>query len=116
LLRLKEGAIVAVHGLEVRNQPVTHEIKAIGGKAFTTVGDLRSDEDAQGVADQALSALGGVDILINRSLCVLHGQMVLCWLGRDVQHQRHFRSADNSATAAPDAATQLGTHHPEWQR
>jgi len=31
------------------------------------VGDLRSDEDAQGVADQALSALGGVDILINNA-------------------------------------------------
>jgi len=64
----QEGAIVIVHGLEEREtNRVAQEIRAMGGKALVTVGDLRNDEDAQRVAGQALSALDGVDILINNA-------------------------------------------------
>ena len=64
----REGAIVAVHGRrEKEANRVAQEITAAGGTAFIALGDLSKDEEAHNVAEKALSALGGVDILINNA-------------------------------------------------
>ena len=64
----REGAIVAVHGRrEKEANRVAQEITAAGGTAFVALGDLSKDEESHDVAEKALSALGGVDILINNA-------------------------------------------------
>lgn len=63
-----EGAAVVVHGRnEERANQVAEEIRHNGGKAFVAVGDLSIDAEAQHVAEQSLTAFGGVDILINNA-------------------------------------------------
>lgn len=67
-LLAQEGALVVVHG---RNEKEAHrvveEIRLNGGKAFIAIGDLTTDSGAMQVADEAVLALGGVDILINNA-------------------------------------------------
>jgi 3-oxoacyl-[acyl-carrier protein] reductase len=64
----REGATVIVHGRNVeQTQTVAHTIVANGGKAYVAVGDLASDEGAETVVNQALSAVNGLDILINNA-------------------------------------------------
>lgn len=64
----QEGTIVVVHGRnEKEADRVAQEITTAGGKAFVSLGDLSTDEDAQKVAEKALSDLGGVDILVNNA-------------------------------------------------
>ena len=64
----REGAAVVVHGRsEASARRVVKEITDAGGKAFVATGDLASDESARQVADQALAALGAVDILVNNA-------------------------------------------------
>lgn len=64
----REGATVVVHGRnEERAKGVADEIKNDGEKAFVAIGDLSTDENAKQVAEQALAATGGIDILINNA-------------------------------------------------
>jgi NAD(P)-dependent dehydrogenase (short-subunit alcohol dehydrogenase family) len=64
----QEGAFVVVHGRnEQRANQVAQEITTDGGKAFVVIGDLAIDEGAKHVADEALSSLGGVDIVVNNA-------------------------------------------------
>lgn len=64
----REGAAVAVHGRRAAEvERVVQAIRAQGGSAVATVGDLTSDESAQRIADRALGAFGGIDILINNA-------------------------------------------------
>ena len=59
----REGATVVVHGRdEVRTSKVAATINEEDGKAFAVTGDLGTDEGAEKVANDALTALGGVDI------------------------------------------------------
>ena len=64
----REGVAVAVHG---RNEKSAHrvaeEIATAGGKAIVSTGDLGTDAGAKQVADRALVALGGVDIVVNNA-------------------------------------------------
>ena len=64
----KEGAQVVVHGRnEHELNRVQKEIAEEGGSVQIVRGDLALDEQAKAVAEQALSAFGGVDILINNA-------------------------------------------------
>ncbi|BAZ11648.1 putative 3-oxoacyl-(acyl carrier protein) reductase [Calothrix sp. NIES-4071] len=64
----KEGAIVIIHGRnQERASRVAEEIKQNGGQAFVAVGDLSNDEEAKLVAESTMSAIEGVDILINNA-------------------------------------------------
>jgi 3-oxoacyl-[acyl-carrier protein] reductase len=64
----KEDVTVVVHGRNEQSaNRVAQEIEASGGKAFVALGDLSKDEDAQQVAEAALAAMGGIDILINNA-------------------------------------------------
>ena len=64
----QEGAIVVVHGRkEEQANRVAQEIAEGGGKAFVAIGELTTDDGARQVADQVLSSLSGVDILINNA-------------------------------------------------
>ena len=63
-----EGAKVVVHGRNrERAEGVAQKIRDAGGEATVAVGDLASDEAAQGVVDQALNAFGGLDIVVNNA-------------------------------------------------
>lgn len=65
-LLAKEGVTVTVQGRDQeRGHRVLQEITDQGGQAFLSLGDLRDDEQAKRVAQEAVSAMGGVDILIN---------------------------------------------------
>lgn len=64
----REGASVAIHGRnKERAVEVAKEIESKGATAFVAVGDLSTDRGAQQVAENALSALGGVDIIVNNA-------------------------------------------------
>ena len=61
-----EGATVLVHGFEAgQADPVVEEIVAAGGDAHAVHGDLRTDNGADRVVEQAISLAGRVDVLIN---------------------------------------------------
>ena len=64
----EEGVRVIVHGRrEVEAKRVVQEITAAGGMAVTAVGDLGSDAETAEVVRAALSAFGGVDVLVNNA-------------------------------------------------
>lgn len=60
-----EGVSVAVHGRDRdRAEAVAGEVAAKGVQSAVTLGSVTSDEDAGAIADAALAAFGGIDILI----------------------------------------------------
>ena len=61
-----EGMTVVVHGLEPgQAEPIAEEIRAAGGRALTTTGDLRSEAGARAAAETALQEAGRIDVLVN---------------------------------------------------
>ncbi len=63
-----EGASVVVHGRrEAEARRVAREIADAGGRAAVATGDLGDDGQAAAVADGAVAAFGGIDILINNA-------------------------------------------------
>lgn len=66
LLLAAEGVSVVVHGRDAdRAGHVAEEIRQAGGLAAIALGDLSTDAGAADVSDAALSAFGGIDILVN---------------------------------------------------
>jgi len=62
----EEGVSVVVHGRDrARAEATAQEIAANGGTAAVTVGDLTRNDEAAAVAQAALDAFGGIDILVN---------------------------------------------------
>lgn len=63
-----EGAKVVVHGRNAeRTDKIAADIRNSGGEAATALGDLTSEAGADQAAETALSAWGGIDILINNA-------------------------------------------------
>jgi 3-oxoacyl-[acyl-carrier protein] reductase len=61
-----EGVSVVVHGRDAaKAAEVAHQIEAKGGRASVALGDLTGDTEATAVANAALAAFGGIDILVN---------------------------------------------------
>src|SRR5262249_3748182 len=61
-----EGCAVVVHGRNAeRAEAVARECEARGTKAAVALGAITDDVEADGVADAALAAFGGIDILVN---------------------------------------------------
>lgn len=64
----REGAAVVVHGRDPERAKATVDaITEAGGAAAIALGDLTDDSAAQQVADTALAAFGGIDILVNNA-------------------------------------------------
>jgi NAD(P)-dependent dehydrogenase (short-subunit alcohol dehydrogenase family) len=64
----REGAHVACGGRDPdRTRRTVDEIAAEGGKAVAAVGDLSTEEGAQGVVGAAADALGGLDTLVSNA-------------------------------------------------
>jgi len=65
----REGADILIAYLDEHDD--AHEVKALieqeGRKAVLVAGDLRSPEHCRSVINQAVEALGGVDILVNNA-------------------------------------------------
>ncbi|WP_102143228.1 SDR family NAD(P)-dependent oxidoreductase [Mycobacterium hubeiense] len=63
-----EGVSVVVHGRNAeRAVAVAERIRSEGGQAATAVGDLATEDGADGVAHAAVEAFGGIDILVNNA-------------------------------------------------
>jgi 3-oxoacyl-[acyl-carrier protein] reductase len=61
-----EGVSTIVHGRnEEEANRVAEEITKDGGKAVVVIADLATDDGAKHLAENALSALGNIDILVN---------------------------------------------------
>jgi NAD(P)-dependent dehydrogenase (short-subunit alcohol dehydrogenase family) len=61
-----EGVAVVIHGRDgAKAAEVAREIGATGARTAIALGDLTSDEEASAVADSALAAFEGIDILVN---------------------------------------------------
>lgn len=61
-----EGVSVVIHGRDrARAQAVAHAVEAAGVRSGIALGELTDDAQAEGVAEAALAALGGIDILVN---------------------------------------------------
>lgn len=65
----RQGAAVAVHYAHSAGgaQETVAQIAAAGGRAVAIGGDLARTAEARRVVDEAVAALGGLDILINNS-------------------------------------------------
>lgn len=64
----REGVLVVIHGRnEQRTRQIADEIAQNGGKATVAIGDLAQDISAEKVAQDAIQAFGGIDILINNA-------------------------------------------------
>lgn len=62
----EEGVKVVVHGRrEAEAKRVVEEITKAGGSAAFAIGDIATDAGADQVAEAAIQAFGGVDILVN---------------------------------------------------
>lgn len=63
-----EGAQVVVHGRnEERAAATARQITDAGGSAAVACGDLSTDEGCAAVAEAALAAFGGIDVLVNNA-------------------------------------------------
>jgi NAD(P)-dependent dehydrogenase (short-subunit alcohol dehydrogenase family) len=61
-----EGVSVVVHGRDRdRAAAVARDVEARGVGAAIALGDLTKDDEANAVADAAVAAFGGIDILVN---------------------------------------------------
>ena len=61
-----EGVAVVIHGRDAgKAAEMAQRIEATGVRAAVALGDLTVDEQAATVADTALAAFGGIDILVN---------------------------------------------------
>ena len=61
-----EGCDVAIHGRDrERAEAVAGECRALGVRAETVLGSILAPEDCDAIAEAALAALGGIDILVN---------------------------------------------------
>lgn len=65
----RQGAAVAVHyaGSAVGAAEAVRAIEAAGGTAFAIQGDLRRVAECGRVVDEAVAALGGLDLLVNNA-------------------------------------------------
>lgn len=62
----REGCHVVVHGRDrARAEAVARECEALGASAAIALGAITDDAEADRVADQALAAFGGIDVLVN---------------------------------------------------
>ncbi|MFP5276010.1 MAG: 2-dehydro-3-deoxy-D-gluconate 5-dehydrogenase KduD [Acidobacteriota bacterium] len=61
------GANVALHGSREVPQPVQERIRAAGRKAAVVIGDLQDVQTAPRLVEEAVGALGSIDILINNA-------------------------------------------------
>jgi citronellol/citronellal dehydrogenase len=46
------------------------QVEAAGGRAVPVVGDLRSDEDVERAVNEAASAFGGIDVVVNNASAI----------------------------------------------
>jgi len=62
----KEGVSVVVHGRDrARTEAVATDVAAKGVQSAVAIGSITTDSDADAIAEAALAALGGIDILVN---------------------------------------------------
>ena len=60
--------MVVIHGRDAaRAEQAAQEIVSQGGRACIAIGNLATDEGAQRVAEQAVAAVGAIDVLINNA-------------------------------------------------
>lgn len=91
----KEGAFVVVHGRnEQRARQTVDAIARDGGQGAIAIGDLTQNEAAVQVAETAMQAFGGIDILINNA----GGSGSPSWFAASIQdwesaYQRNLLSA-----------------------
>src|SRR5206468_7342487 len=64
---MHEGVAVVMHGPSEEVNRIGREISASGEKASVAFGDLGTDEGAEHVADRAMVAYGGIEILIHQA-------------------------------------------------
>ena len=61
-----EGVSVVIHGrVGAKASEVAREIEQAGGRVAVALGDLTKDAEANAVADAAVAAFDGIDILVN---------------------------------------------------
>jgi NAD(P)-dependent dehydrogenase (short-subunit alcohol dehydrogenase family) len=62
----EEGVSVVVHGRDrERADAVARDVAAKGVRSAVAIGDITKDDQANAIADTALAALGGIDIIVN---------------------------------------------------
>ena len=80
-----EGVQVVVHGRDSeRTEAVANAIVSEGGQATVAIGDIATNDGAAAVAQAALAAFGGIDILINNAGAVLNADLQ-DWLRVDME-------------------------------
>lgn len=66
LMLAGEGVDVVIHGRNhERAAKVAHDAAALGVRAAVAIGDVTCDKDCDAIAQSALAALGGIDILVH---------------------------------------------------
>jgi NAD(P)-dependent dehydrogenase (short-subunit alcohol dehydrogenase family) len=74
---VREGATVALHARRLDQlDAVSDSVRALGGEPIRVSGDLTDGASIAAFCEEAISALGGIDIVINNAGIAAHGPVV----------------------------------------
>ncbi len=71
------GAAVAVHGNTRSPNDTAEQIRRLGGRAWTLLGDLAEATTSDRLVQETLAGLGGLDIVVNNAGTIRRGPAVL---------------------------------------
>jgi len=103
-----EGADVAIADVQLQKaQDVAREIEGRGRRALAVACDVGYSDQVDGMVDQVVEALGGVDILVNNAAIILEGSF---WEIADADWGRIIRNNLSSVFYCSRAAARVMIH------
>jgi len=100
----RAGAAVVIHDIRAdKAEEVVKEIKAEGGTAHPVIADARNDDELQALVDDAVTALGSLDIAVN-NVGMMAGRSLAAFTEMDGAYWRDLVDQNLVITALAGAA------------
>ena len=100
----RAGAAVVIHDIRAdKAEEVVKEIKAEGGTAHPVIADARNDDELQALVDDAVTALGSLDIAVN-NVGMMAGRSLAAFTEMDGPYWRDLVDQNLVITALAGAA------------
>jgi NAD(P)-dependent dehydrogenase (short-subunit alcohol dehydrogenase family) len=100
----RAGAAVVVHDIRAdKAEAVVKEIEAEGGTAYAAIADARDDDQLQRLVDDAVTALGSLDIAVN-NVGMMAGRSLASFADMDGAYWRDLVDQNLVITALSGAA------------
>lgn len=88
-LAAEGAAVVLADTDEVNGHATAHAIRDAGGRSLFVTTDVADAESCQQMADGAVRAFGGIDLLINNA-AIFHSMTIAGWLDVDLEYYDRF--------------------------